>query len=130
VPTVGKYKLVRQLGGKGRFAEVWLSAEPAPAFSVAFDDCDALEKLPDGTPYYATAVTFGIRIALEKIDFVHGHRGPRYHLSVLRIASTVVDSTEAIVAMAAAHATFNALKRNDVLMSIDDEGRFVRLFLP
>ena len=106
----GKYKLARQIAGKGAFADVHLELEAASKFSIRFEGCDITEALPDGTPVYSVAVNFGVRFALEKLIFLRSYPG-NHAVKVTRIHTMQVDSTEAFVAYCAARAFFVALGR-------------------
>src|SRR5205814_7141948 len=101
----GKGRLARQLGGKGAFAEVVLELEPSKTLSISFDECDASDRHSDGEIHYAVAVSFGIRFALEKLTFKERH-SQCYHVRVLCIRTMLVDSTESLVAYAAAKAVY------------------------
>jgi hypothetical protein len=122
----GKYKLARQLAGKGAFAEVHLEIDAAPSLSITFQDCDCTERLPTGEPVYSVAVSFGIRFAMGKLAFLHAFPG-NFEIRVTRIHTMSVDSTEAFVAYAASKAFFSALGRSDDPMTLDMSTRAVLL---
>jgi hypothetical protein len=122
----GGFKLARQLAGKGAFAEVQIELTPANVFSISFEGCDCTERLSDGSPIYETAVSFGVRFAIEKLLFLRAFPG-HHSIRVTRIYTMTVDSTEAFVAYAASKAYFSALGRSEEPMILDMQTRAVTM---
>ncbi|WP_338289759.1 hypothetical protein [Luteolibacter sp. LG18] len=99
---------------------VRLSIEPAGRNTISFARCVAPGGKPDPEPYYAAAVTFGIRNALRKVN-------GRHQVDVLEIMTTYADSTDAAVAFAASQAVFEALELPGDAMILDVESVEIRI---
>lgn len=108
--TTASYKLVRQIGGRGHYAQVSVQVTAAPDVEVsispdifAWDDFSSKPASPDGE--YQDGAKAGVRYALAncvaEVEPVH--------VVVQEIRFLVVDTTPAAVAAAACWATWKAL---------------------
>ena len=102
--SIGTGRVVRQFGGRGMFAIVKVDAAPAKSgLTITIDPTVAQSE-----PWYASAVTVGIRYAWEKLN--HYKRGEGVAVKVLEITPLMVDTTEITMVYAAALATWDALQ--------------------
>lgn len=114
----GRYRLARQLGGCGAFAEVAVAVRPATRSLVS-----PAVSLPQDTDFVAGAI-FGAAHALEVLTRVGGPRGG-FHVEITEIRSMLVDSTEALVAYSSSMAVFDAFRISSEPMTLDMRTRSV-----
>ncbi len=99
---IGTYKLAKQTGDIGFFAEVSLTIEPSRTgekLNISFNS--------DVDKIYQYAVAFGIQYAFEKAYRVLKRN---YSVKVTNVKGHVVDSTSTVLAYSAAKAFFTAIK--------------------
>jgi len=101
--TEGYYKLARQIGGRGAFAEVKLSVdESAPPTTI-----NVAESGPIAQHYIAAAKT-GIEFAREQLIF-EGQQPPHVNVTILEIIENPVDTSALFVVFAASSAFCDAI---------------------
>jgi len=114
----GHHKLARQIAGAGAFAEVGVWVYPARANEARIWTGFAQP------PQFSAGAIFGASHALEMLSRFVGVTTPHF-VEIREMWTTLVDTTEAFVAYAAARAVFDAFGIESEPMTIDPETRAV-----
>ena len=104
----GRYRFVRQVGGRGAFAIVSLEVEPAGEFSVDLHPAVAIDARGRQSDYGCAART-GVQYAWESVG---GNRsGPPVRVTITEITGMLADTSVMQVVYAAAMAMWEGLGR-------------------
>lgn len=99
----GTFKLKRQIGGRGAFAQVTLETQPAaPPTTVKVSDSDSIAR------HYVSEAKTGINYAWTQL-LLEKQNPPHVNVTILDIVESPADTAEMMVVYAAAMAMCDAL---------------------
>ena len=133
-PTVGKYRLWRQAGGRGYFAQVEVGisdrGDDQPADVIwAVDSSDQASVQPEADPLEAAAAMEGTRELLAALPSLGISTRGRV-VSVRRVLVNLVDSELPAIHAAASAATATAFGAGDRFEIVFDHGWHCRVATP
>lgn len=115
---IGEYRFLRTRDGITRFAKVTVEAEPGDEWKTSFDD-----SLGDLAGRYGDVINEGICLAQERQTRLLGQR---YHVQILSVVESLVDTSMDAVRCAAAAAAWKSFGHDESEISISfREGQWI-----